>query len=184
MKFIIIYRCYKIYKIYFKYIWRKRKAIIYKLSLLQIPFINEFMVLFLGAPFLGVRQKWAVGLIDKMTTDISVVRGGWDPTLQQEIVDEYEYDGGNSSSRLFERSRIKALAGTKLNFIFKSFMYILLQLSFYYNYLLSFTIIVFIKIIVCDLFWFCNKYVKARLRTLFCNNNEWRYWGTDLFLKN
>lgn len=49
-----------------------------------------------------------------MTTDISVVRGGWDPTLQQEIVDEYEYDGGNSSSRLFERSRIKALAGTKL----------------------------------------------------------------------
>lgn len=46
-----------------------------------------------------------------MTTDISVVRGGWDPTLQQEIVDEYEYDGGNSSSRLFERSRIKALAG-------------------------------------------------------------------------
>ncbi|XP_048516280.1 spectrin beta chain isoform X2 [Athalia rosae] len=48
-----------------------------------------------------------------MTTDISVVRGGWDPTLQQEIVDEYEYDGGNSSSRLFERSRIKALAGER-----------------------------------------------------------------------
>lgn len=67
-----------------------------------------------GAPFLRVKQKgWAVGPIDKMTTDISVVRGGWDPTLQQEIVDEYEYDGGNSSSRLFERSRIKALAGTK-----------------------------------------------------------------------
>ncbi|KAJ8895024.1 hypothetical protein PR048_000333 [Dryococelus australis] len=43
-----------------------------------------------------------------MTTDISLVR--WDPTLQQEIED-YEYDGGNSSSRLFERSRIKALAG-------------------------------------------------------------------------
>ncbi|CAH0560832.1 unnamed protein product [Brassicogethes aeneus] len=43
-----------------------------------------------------------------MTTDISIVR--WDPTLQQEIVDDYEYDGGNSSSRLFERSRIKALA--------------------------------------------------------------------------
>ncbi|XP_063228722.1 spectrin beta chain isoform X7 [Bacillus rossius redtenbacheri] len=42
-----------------------------------------------------------------MTTDISLVR--WDPTLQQEIED-YEYDGGNSSSRLFERSRIKALA--------------------------------------------------------------------------
>lgn len=65
-----------------------------------------------GAPFRRVRQKWVVGPIDKMTTDISVVRGGWDPTLQQEIVDEYEYDGGNSSSRLFERSRIKALAGT------------------------------------------------------------------------
>lgn len=64
-----------------------------------------------GAPFLRVPQKWAVGPIDTMTTDISVVRGGWDPTLQQEIVDEYEYDGGNSSSRLFERSRIKALAG-------------------------------------------------------------------------
>jgi hypothetical protein len=31
--------------------------------------------------------------------------------LQQEIVEDYEYDGGNSSSRLFERSRIKALAG-------------------------------------------------------------------------
>jgi spectrin beta len=44
-----------------------------------------------------------------MTTDISLVR--WDPTLQQEIVEDYEYDGGNSSSRLFERSRIKALAG-------------------------------------------------------------------------
>lgn len=64
-----------------------------------------------GAPFRRVRQKWVVGPIGKMTTDISVVRGGWDPTLQQEIVDEYEYDGGNSSSRLFERSRIKALAG-------------------------------------------------------------------------
>ncbi|XP_049795155.1 spectrin beta chain isoform X2 [Schistocerca nitens] len=43
-----------------------------------------------------------------MTTDISIVR--WDPSLQQEIVEDYEYDGGNSSSRLFERSRIKALA--------------------------------------------------------------------------
>lgn len=47
-----------------------------------------------------------------MTTDISLVRTAWNPdTLQQEIVDDYEYDGGNSSSRLFERSRIKALAG-------------------------------------------------------------------------
>lgn len=44
-----------------------------------------------------------------MTTDISLNR--WDPSLPQEIVDDYEYDGGNSSSRLFERSRIKALAG-------------------------------------------------------------------------
>lgn len=46
-----------------------------------------------------------------MTTDISVVR--WDPSQGpgSEYIDEYEYDGGNSSSRLFERSRIKALAG-------------------------------------------------------------------------
>lgn len=51
-----------------------------------------------------------------MTTDISIVR--WDPTLQQEIVEDYEYDGGNSSSRLFERSRIKALAGKYLRFFY------------------------------------------------------------------
>ena len=47
-----------------------------------------------------------------MTTDISVgVR--WDPIHNQEVIEDYEfdYDGGNSSSRLFERSRIKALAG-------------------------------------------------------------------------
>lgn len=44
-----------------------------------------------------------------MTTDISVVR--WDPSQGPDYIDEYEYDGGNSSSRLFERSRIKALAG-------------------------------------------------------------------------
>lgn len=45
-----------------------------------------------------------------MTTDISVnVR--WDPDTQKEIEDyDYDYDGGNSSSRLFERSRIRALA--------------------------------------------------------------------------
>lgn len=43
-----------------------------------------------------------------MTTDISVVR--WDPSQGPDYIDEYEYDGGNSSSRLFERSRIKALA--------------------------------------------------------------------------
>lgn len=54
-----------------------------------------------------------------MTTDISVVR--WDPSQGpgNEYIDEYEYDGGNSSSRLFERSRIKALAGTFL-FVFLS----------------------------------------------------------------
>ncbi len=50
-----------------------------------------------------------------MTTDISVgVR--WDPLNQDgqqqgEGDYEFDYDGGNSSSRLFERSRIKALAG-------------------------------------------------------------------------
>jgi len=44
-----------------------------------------------------------------MTTDISVVR--WDQGLPQDLQQEIEYDGGNSSSRLFERSRIKALAG-------------------------------------------------------------------------
>uniref|UniRef100_T1HWC3 Spectrin beta chain n=1 Tax=Rhodnius prolixus TaxID=13249 RepID=T1HWC3_RHOPR len=54
-----------------------------------------------------------------MTTDISVVR--WDPSLQQEIVDDYEYDGGNSSSRLFERSRIKALADERENVQKKTF---------------------------------------------------------------
>jgi len=54
-----------------------------------------------------------------MTTDISVVR--WDPAIQQDgtgIVEDYEYDGGNSSSRLFERSRIKALAGKFCLFYF------------------------------------------------------------------
>ena len=51
-----------------------------------------------------------------MTTDISVgVR--WDPLngangdQPMEGDFEFEYDGGNSSSRLFERSRIRALAG-------------------------------------------------------------------------
>lgn len=50
-----------------------------------------------------------------MTTDISIVR--WDPSQNngQEYIDEYEYDGGNSSSRLFERSRIKALAGNTID---------------------------------------------------------------------
>ena len=56
-----------------------------------------------------------------MTTDISVgVR--WDPLNggqpenggNGQIEDfDFEYDGGNSSSRLFERSRIRALAGEK-----------------------------------------------------------------------
>lgn len=56
-----------------------------------------------------------------MTTDISVVR--WDPSQGpgSEYIDEYEYDGGNSSSRLFERSRIKALAGRyDFSFMFKN----------------------------------------------------------------
>ena len=48
-----------------------------------------------------------------MTTDVSVgVR--WDPLNQGNEGNEefeFDYDGGNSSSRLFERSRIKALAG-------------------------------------------------------------------------
>ena len=59
-----------------------------------------------------------------MTTDISVgVR--WDPLNGAANGDqpmegdfEYEYDGGNSSSRLFERSRIRALAGRKYLDIF------------------------------------------------------------------
>ena len=50
-----------------------------------------------------------------MTTDVSVgVR--WDPLNQSNEGNEefeFDYDGGNSSSRLFERSRIKALAGKK-----------------------------------------------------------------------
>ncbi|KAI1288342.1 Spectrin beta chain [Halotydeus destructor] len=44
-----------------------------------------------------------------MTTEITAGHR-WDPMANQEINEEYEYDGGNSSSRLFERSRIKALA--------------------------------------------------------------------------
>ena len=54
-----------------------------------------------------------------MTTDISVgVR--WDPIGNQDVIEDYEfeYDGGNSSSRLFERSRIKALAGKRKNFYY------------------------------------------------------------------
>lgn len=59
-----------------------------------------------------------------MTTDISIVR--WDPSQNngQEYIDEYEYDGGNSSSRLFERSRIKALAGNyRYIYILTSFVH-------------------------------------------------------------
>lgn len=133
--------------IFYTLLWWK----IYKLSFVQISLmncVNEFTVLFSGA-LLRVRQKWAVGLIDKMTTDISVVRGGWDPTLQQEIVDEYEYDGGNSSSRLFERSRIKALAGTELcrfSFSIVSFIYVLLQKT--------------MRFVFIDY----NEYINARVR--------------------
>ena len=63
-----------------------------------------------------------------MTTDISVgVR--WDPLNGQpdgnngQIEDyDFEYDGGNSSSRLFERSRIRALAGEKTSHQYSSVM--------------------------------------------------------------
>ena len=54
-----------------------------------------------------------------MTTDISVgVR--WDPMANHDVIEDYEfeYDGGNSSSRLFERSRIKALAGNFVLLLF------------------------------------------------------------------
>lgn len=62
-----------------------------------------------------------------MTTDISVnVR--WDPQLQQDIIEDLEYDGGNSSSRLFERSRIKALAGE----LYSQLVYIL-QIKYAYS---------------------------------------------------
>ncbi|KAG1659209.1 Spectrin beta chain [Nymphon striatum] len=44
-----------------------------------------------------------------MTTDISVSMR-WEQHTQQDNIEDYDYDGGNSSSRLFERSRIKALA--------------------------------------------------------------------------
>ena len=46
-----------------------------------------------------------------MTTDISVSYRWADPSHQPEIEEEFPYDGGNSSSRLYERSRIRALAG-------------------------------------------------------------------------
>jgi spectrin beta len=49
-----------------------------------------------------------------MTTDIAAGLR-WDPSAMGQDVEEYEYDGGNSSSRLFERSRIKALAGERRN---------------------------------------------------------------------
>ena len=49
-----------------------------------------------------------------MTTDIAAGLR-WDPASMGQDAEEYEYDGGNSSSRLFERSRIKALAGKPLS---------------------------------------------------------------------
>ncbi|ROT82106.1 Spectrin beta chain [Penaeus vannamei] len=56
-----------------------------------------------------------------MTTDISVgVR--WDPIKQEEVIEDFDYDGGNSSSRLFERSRIKALADERESVQKKTFM--------------------------------------------------------------
>lgn len=50
-----------------------------------------------------------------MTTDISVSYRWADPSHQPEP-EEFEYDGGNSSSRLYERSRIRALAGMLIFF--------------------------------------------------------------------
>lgn len=71
-----------------------------------------------------------------MTTDISVVR--WDPSQGpgSEYIDEYEYDGGNSSSRLFERSRIKALAGKFTQIVhdtFSPFRMILIEIVHIYS---------------------------------------------------
>ncbi|XP_071041629.1 spectrin beta chain [Parasteatoda tepidariorum] len=54
-----------------------------------------------------------------MTTDV-VVGVRWDPATQGEM-DEFEYDGGNSSSRLFERSRIRVLADERENVQKKTF---------------------------------------------------------------
>lgn len=49
-----------------------------------------------------------------MTTDISV---RYDPMTQNDTNNE-DYDGGNSSSRLFERARIRALAGMSFTYPF------------------------------------------------------------------
>lgn len=53
-----------------------------------------------------------------MTTDISVSYRWSDPSHQpdQPDAEEFQYDGGNSSSRLYERSRIRALAGWLFSF--------------------------------------------------------------------
>ena len=64
-----------------------------------------------------------------MTTDISV---RYDPISQTEINEEY--DGGNSSSRLFERARIKALAGI-VQFCLLLFIYLLFIYDYYYIYI-------------------------------------------------
>ena len=69
---------------------------------------------------------WVPAFAVDMTTDISVgVR--WDPLNGQDgngVPEEFdfEYDGGNSSSRLFERSRIRALAGKTCIPIFVTFI--------------------------------------------------------------
>lgn len=60
-----------------------------------------------------------------MTTDIAV---RYDPITQDQSQDEY--DGGNSSSRLFERARIKALAGKLLTFFT---IFLSLKLSFEFS---------------------------------------------------
>ncbi|XP_047735798.1 spectrin beta chain isoform X3 [Hyalella azteca] len=54
-----------------------------------------------------------------MTTDICIGER-WEPLKQDELIEEY--DGGNSSSRLFERSRIKALADERESVQKKTFM--------------------------------------------------------------
>lgn len=94
-----------------------------------------------------------------MTTDISVVR--WDPSQGpgSEYIDEYEYDGGNSSSRLFERSRIKALAGKSkwhthkyayiyilfYCYVIKSVEYILIYHVFFFSSSNSFSIVAIVQ---------------------------------------
>ena len=79
-----------------------------KLSILNW---NIFFIIDSISFYLFAGTKWVILGEAVMTTEISV-GPRWDPITQQEVIEDYECDGGNSSSRLFERSRIKALAGT------------------------------------------------------------------------